>query len=223
VAIEKSGGCAIEEQPGSQGAYQTYPLTTSGGSCTSLSYDPNGNLWVSAGLGIWVLPAGLPANRPPVAVDLSAMSAALQPGDKILALQMAPDAVRVALLVSTPAGNRLLLAAAHLRGGGAVIGQPVTVGAGLSADPLAISWFNSYNLAVLVTSGIYEVPLTTGAAQQPAPQLLTTAPTGVQPTTMTTDGAELVVGTSQGQVYAEALSSPGWSSVTNGTDPVYPG
>jgi hypothetical protein len=218
VAVQKAGGCAVEEQPGGQGAYRTYPLTSSGGPCSSLGYDANGNLWAVAGNGVWVLGPGQGSS--PVAVDLSAMT--LQPGDQILTLQMAPDAVRAALLVKTPAGsNRLLLAAAQFQGGSVMFGQPVTVGNGLPDNPLAISWYNAYNLAVLAASGIYEVPLTTGATQQPAAPLAP-GPAGGEPMTLTTDGKELVVGTSQG-VYAEAVSSPQWSFVANGADPAYPG
>jgi hypothetical protein len=224
VAIKAPGGCAVEEQPSGQGAYRSYPLTTSGSPCSSLSYDANGNLWAAAGSGVWVLYPG----HSPVAVDLSAMTAAIQPGDRILALQMAPDAVRAALLVSTPgAGNRLLLAAVHVGGGSATIGQPVTVGTTGLTDPAAISWYDGYHLAVLATEGIYEVPLTTGAGQQPAPQLITPLPTGVQTLTLTTNGTELVVGARQGsqsQVYAEPVSSPGsWVLVAYGEDPVFPG
>lgn len=225
VAIQpNAGGCAVEEQPGGQGPYKTYPLTSSGGRCNSLSYDANGNLWAATGSGVWVLSPG----HSPVAVDLSAMSAAIQPGDQILALQMAPDAVRAALLIKTPAaGNRLLLAAANLRSGSAAFGQPVTVGATGLTDLLAISWYDGYHLAVLatagITEGIYEVQLTTSAGQQPAPQLISPVPATAQTLTMTTDGTELVVGTTQG-VYAEPASSPGsWSPVANGTNPVYPG
>src|SRR5215469_11719208 len=58
VAIDLNGGCAVEEQPGGQGAYKTYSLTTTGGSCTSLSFDVNGNLWAAAGGGVWVLSPG---------------------------------------------------------------------------------------------------------------------------------------------------------------------
>jgi hypothetical protein len=219
VAIQNAGGCALEEQPGGQGAYKTYPLTSSGGQCSSLSYDADGNLWAATSNGVWVLPPG----HSPVAVDLSAMSAAIQPGDQIRALQMAPDAVRVALLISTPTGNRLLLAAAQVRNGGAAFGQPVTVGTTDLTDPQAISWYNGYHLAVLATDGIYEVQLTTGAAPQPAPQLISTLPTNAQAVSMTTDGTELIVGTVQG-VYAEEASSPGsWTFISNGSNPVYPG
>jgi hypothetical protein len=219
VAVQDAGGCAVEEQQNGQGAYKSYPLTGSGGPCSSISYDTNGNLWAAAGSGVWVLSPG----HSPAAVDMSAMAAAIQPGDQILALRMAPDAVRAALLVSAPDGNRLLLAAVHFQAGSAMFGQPVTVGTTDVTDPAAISWYDAYHLAVLGTGGIYEVPLTTGAGQQPAPQLITTLPTGAQTVALSTDGHELVVGTNLG-VYAEAVSSPGsWSLVANGTDPVYPG
>jgi hypothetical protein len=218
VAIQNAGGCAVEEQPTGQGAYRTDALTSSGGPCNSLSFDVNGNLWAAAGDAVWVLGPG----RSPAPADMTAMAAAIQPGDQILALRMAPDAVRAALLVSTPAGNRLLLAAVHVSNGSATFGQPVTVGTAGLTDPLSISWYDAYHLAVLASGGIYEVPLTGGAGQQPAPQLIGTLPTSVQTLTLTTDGAELIVGTSQG-VYAEAVSAPGWSFIATGADPVYPG
>jgi len=221
VAVQNpAGGCVVEEQPGGQGASKSYPLAGSDVPCASLSYDANGNLWAAAGSGVWVLSPG----HSPTKVDLSA----IQPTDKILALRMAPDAVRAALLVYTPgAGSRLLLAAAQVQGGNVTFVQPVTLGTTGLTDPTAISWYDGYHLAVLATEGIYSVPLTTGAGQQPAPQLITPLPIGVQTLTLTTDGKELVVGTMQGTsqgVSAEQASAPGsWSFVTSGEDPVYPG
>jgi len=225
VAIKNGAGCDVDEQPGGQGAYRTYPITSSGGPCSSLSYDASGNLWAVADGGAWVLSPG----HSPVPVDLSAMTPAVQPGYRILSLEMAPDAVRAALLVRAPDGEiQLLLAGVQFRSGSAVLGQPVTVGSTTGLNPVAISWYDAYHLAVAGTAGIYEVPLTTGAGQQPAPQLLSALPTGVQVGTLATDGTELVVGTSQvgtsqGGVYAKAVSSPEWSFITNGLYPVYPG
>jgi hypothetical protein len=216
VAVQNAGGCAVEEQPSGQTTYSKSPLAGSAGPCTSLSYDADGNLWAAAGSGVWVLQP----NRAPAAVDLSAISADLQPGDQIQALRMAPDAVRAALLVKSSAGNRLLLVAVQFHGANAVLGQPVTVGSSLT-NPLAVSWYDSYHLAVLTGDGIYEVPLTGGAGPQPAPQLLSLAPTGAQ--ALTTDGSELVVGTSQGSVAAETVSAPGWLYVPNASNPIYPG
>jgi Lipoprotein LpqB beta-propeller domain/Sporulation and spore germination len=217
VAMPDGSGCAVEVRSGGQD-YQSYPLVGSAGPCTSLSYDANGNLWAAAGSGAWVMQP----NKAPVPVDVSALAGTIQPGGQILALRMAPDAVRAALLVHTPAGNTLVLAAVWLHSGIASIGQPVTVGAGLT-DPLAVSWYDAYHLAVLASGGIYDVPLTGVAGQQPgaAPYLFSTAPQGAD--SLTTDGSEFVVGTSGGQVWAGSVSAPTWSQVAQGTGPIYPG
>ncbi|MGB6456765.1 MAG: LpqB family beta-propeller domain-containing protein [Streptosporangiaceae bacterium] len=223
VAVQESGGCAVEVRSGNNSQYQPYLLPGSVGPCTSLSYDANGNLWAAAGSGAWFMQP----NRSPVPVDLSALAGSLPPGSQILALRMAPDAVRAALLVHTSSGkstgNRLLLAAVRLRGGTAALGQPITVGAGLS-NPLAMSWYDAYHLAVLAAGGIYDVPLTGGAGQQPgaAPYLFGPAYQGA--VSLTTDGSEFVVGTSSGGVFAASVSAPNWAQVVpQGADPVYPG
>jgi hypothetical protein len=224
VAVQDGAGCAVEVRSGSQG-YQSYPLVGSIGQCNSLSYDANGTLWAAAGSGVWIMQP----NRLPARVDLSALAATLQPGDQILALRMAPDAVRAALLVGTPTGNnnKLLLTAVRVRSSSsASLGEPVTVGAGLT-DPLAITWYDAYHLAVLAAggiAGIYDVPLSGGAGQQPgaAPVLFITAPQGAD--SLTTDGSEFVVGTIGGQVLAGSVSAPSWLPVAQGAaDPIYPG
>jgi hypothetical protein len=211
VAVPDGTGCTVQVRSGGQSAYQSYPLPGSAAPCTSLSYDANGNLWAAAGSGVWLLQP----NRGPVAVDLSAT----QPACPILALRVAPDAVRAALLVQTSAGNELLLEAVRIRGGAASFGPPVTVGAGLS-NPEAISWYDAYHLAALAAGGIYDVPLTGGAGLQPgaAPYLFSTAPQDAD--SLTTDGSEFVVATTAGEVWAGVSSL---SPVTTGADPIYPG
>jgi len=101
-------------------------------------------------------------------------------------------------------------------------GEPVTVGTG-EADPVAVSWSDAYHLVVLAGAAVFEVPLTGGAGQQPggSPHSLGTVPSGA--VTLTTDGSELVVGTSDGRIYASSTASPGWFLVTTGANPVYPG
>ena len=76
---------------------------------------------------------------------------------------------------------------------------------------------------MLAGGAIFAVPLTGSAGLQPggSPQSLGTAPAGAQ--TLTTDGSELVAGTGDGQLFGSSLSSPGWSPITTGSDPVYPG
>ncbi|HTA04215.1 MAG TPA: LpqB family beta-propeller domain-containing protein [Streptosporangiaceae bacterium] len=219
IAVQDRTGCAVYLKSASQQEYHAYVLSTTGGVCTSLSWDNNGNLWAAAGQAAWVL---RPQNRTPVAVGVAALSAVGQSGSRILALRMAPDGVRAALLVHTQAGNQLLLAAVRFDHGLVSFGQPVSIGAG-GADPIAVSWLDPYHVAVLAGGAIFSVPLTGSAGLQPggSPQSLGTAPAGAQ--TLTTDGSELVAGTGDGQIFASSLTSPGWSLITTGSDPIYPG
>jgi hypothetical protein len=218
VAVPTGTGCAVYLKSADAEQYRAYVLSASGGACTSLSWDNNGNLWAAAGKQAWVL---RPQNRRPVAVDVAALAANGQSGVRILALRMAPDGVRAALLVQTKAGNRALLAAVRIQGAQVSLGQPVTIGAGL--DPLAVSWLDAYHLVALAGGAVYEVPLTGGTGQQPggSPQSLGTAPLGA--VTLTTDGSELVAGTADGLIFASSAAEPGWSHITTGSDPVYPG
>ena len=199
--------------------YQAYPLAVSGRPCTSLSWDRNGNLWAAAGKAVWVLQ---PQKWHPVAVGVTALSAIGPSGSRILALRMAPDSVRAALLVQTKTGNKLLLAAVRFDHNSVSLGQPVSIGTG-GADPQAVSWLDAYHVAVLAGGAVFSVPLTGGAGLQSggSPQPLRTAPPGAQ--TLTTDGSEVVVGTADGHIFASSLTSPGWFPVTTGLNPVYPG
>jgi hypothetical protein len=219
VATQDGKGCAVQLKVAGQPQYRSYALTTSGGECTSLSWDNNGDLWAAAGDTVWLLRSQDPQ---PTEVGVAALAAIGQSGSRILSLQMAPDGVRAALLVHTKDGNRLLLAAVRFDRNAVALGTPITIGAG-GADPVAISWFDPYHLAVLAGGTIFEVPLTGGASVQSpgSSQSLATAPSGAE--TLTTDGSELVAGTADGHIFASSPASPLWSLVTTGWDPVYPG
>jgi hypothetical protein len=224
VAVQDGTGCAVLLAASGQTSYHPYVLSTSGGTCTSLSWDNDGNLWAATSRAAWVLEA---QNRRPIALGIGAL-AIDQPGSQILAVRMAPDSVRAALLVHTRSGNKLLLAAVLIGHGTVSFGQPVNIG-GLpnGADPIAISWLDVYHLAVLADNGfIYAMPLTGGASIQAggAPQPLGPAPDGAL--TLTTDGSEVVVGaldSGGSRIFVSSPASPGWTFVIDGSDPVYPG
>ncbi len=216
VAAEDGHGCALflpvpgsAAQTGQQ--YRSYRLSTSGGPCTSLSWDANDNLWAVAGDHIWVLrtstrqvvPVTGPANLP----------VGGQSGTTVLSLQMAPDGVRAALLLKTAAGNRLVLAAVTSSAGRFSLGRAVAVGTGL-ASPVAVSWYSPYELVALTSTGIWEVPLTGGAGQ-----LLAPAPADA--VSLTTDGSTLVVGTSSGEILTSATDGNSWVKAASGSIPSY--
>jgi hypothetical protein len=213
VAAENGAGCTLYvPAPGSSPAqYRSYPLSASGGPCTSLSWDANGNVWAVAGQHIWVLGAG---TRQPVTVSgPQNLQPAGSGGASVLALQMAPDGVRAALLVRTADGNRLMLAAVTSSHGVKSLGTAVTVGTSLSG-PIALSWYSSYDLLALTRTGIWEVPLTGGAAKSLGP-----APAGA--VSLASDGSSLAVGTSHGEILMPSDGGSPWSKVATGSIPAY--
>lgn len=220
VAVRQGQGCTLYLGTSYQNPH-AYQLSASGGSCTSLSWDGDGNLWAVAGSHIWVLPE---QNRTPLPVSTPPqLSPNGQRGTRIVSLKMAPDGIRAAMLIRTPDGNaKVILAAVSFsyQGGdgpisGASFGSPVAIGNGLPG-PSSISWYDDFDLVAVAGGGIYDVPLT-GAAGQ----LLTTPP--AVPESVSTDGNELVIGTSRNSIYVSPASSIAWKSIMKGSNPTYPG
>jgi hypothetical protein len=200
-------------------------LSTTGGACTSLSWDGDGNLWATAGNRIWVLRAG--AHARPEQVNVAPLTAALgsSAGFRVLALRMAPDSVRAAVLVQDKAsGNQVLLAAVSDQNGSLSFGRAVPVGGSSFRNPTALSWYNPYFLLVLNGSELLQVPLTGGAAQELGPVPATSAVV----TSIATNGSTLAVGTSANQVWISPEPDTTWQLVgprksAYGLLPAYPG
>lgn len=221
VAAKDGNGCQLYVQAANQDGRSTapnnVPLSTSGGDCTSLSWDNNGYLWAAAGQKIWALRA--PYSRAvPVALHAHLPSSSHR-APQIIALRMAPDAVRAALLIRSGTHNRLLLAAVREDRNQVSLGGAVPAGTGLH-DPTAMSWFSPYDLVVLDDSAIAEVPLAGGAAER-----LGSAPPGAM--SLTTNGVTIVVGTldhsGDHEIWTSSTMAVTWNKPVTGAIPIYPG
>jgi hypothetical protein len=220
VAVRAGDGCAVFiGRPGTKsGAYRGYQLATTGGSCTSLSWDSSGYLWATTPHRIWLVQPG----KHPQAINPPDMPGTTNADYSILALRMAPDAVRAALLVQTTSGARntssILLAAVSHSGSSASFGPAVTAGSGLT-DAVSLAWYNPYYLSVLASGAgiatIYEVPLTGGAGQP-----FGSAPAGAA--SLTTNGSDFVVGNSN-EIWTSPASTISWGHPVGGVNPIYPG
>jgi hypothetical protein len=203
AAVPDGSGCAIAVDPALPkdvgGSLVTW--TNRSGPCTSLSWDDSGDLWATSGSQVWVTQQRGVGTQ---SVPLPTLPGKNAKADyRVLSLQIAPDGVRAAMLVSGPAGNQLLLAAVTYFDGSPSFGPAVPVGTDLpSPGPVALAWYTPYYLAVLDGSQIYQVPLTGGQST-----LLSLPPTTAA-TSITSSGNALALGTTVGRPRVWINTSP---------------
>jgi hypothetical protein len=215
VAVPQGAGCVVRIGAKVAGAsFRSVTISASGGPCTSLSWDNTGSLWAVSGAGIWVLQAG---SSQPVEVSMPSM---LPGGSKVVALRMAPDAVRAAMLVQTAGKMQLYVAAVEFGDKGVSFGPAVPVGTDLASTGVtAVGWYNPYYLFTVSGPQLYQVPLTGG---QSLPLATGTLPAGVQ--SLTAAGNELAVATSSGAVYTSQAPYLSWTQIRGrASDPAFPG
>jgi hypothetical protein len=184
------------------------------GPCASLSWDTLGDIWAATPQDAWVLP---PGGRKPVPVSLPPLPGSRPPPYRVLALRIAADGVRAAMLVQTQSGARQLLLSAVIRNKNSIqLGPTVTIGTNLAAAATALSWYDPDHLIVLAGAQLYEIPANGGAA----------VPVGPVP-----PGTDSVTAAGPGYVATgglhEVLKSSGpdeiQQPVAKGTSPAYPG
>ena len=129
-------------------------------------------------------------------------------------LRVAPDGVRVAMIVRGPDGSHVMVGAITRSGSAASIGSPVQVGAKV-AHPGGVSWYDADNLAVLVGAGtaaaqIHKVPVNGGQPTELAPD--------ANAISLTVGGGQIVVGNSSGRMATFVVSTDSWRPL-----PLWPG
>jgi Lipoprotein LpqB beta-propeller domain/Sporulation and spore germination len=181
------------------------------------SWDSGGNLWVagkvSGSRGIWVMPAGA-KGRP---VKVSNLPIGSGP---VTALKVAPDGVRIAMIVGRGAQARLVLGAIVRSGGGVFITQPVPLAPGLPR-PTALTWYDDdHLLAITQRAGgtrLWEVPVNGDGATS------TIAPPGMASITAAGPQNALYLGMASGRLESSFGLGEPWRDMVAGTDATYPG
>lgn len=206
------------------------PVLESGdlpGNCTSLSWDNQGDVWAVAGSDVYVL------NATPTALQVIPVSIPAQQiagSDSFVSLKVAPDGLRVAMIVRGKNGASVYVSAitkdaknssvVYLAQGGPVL----TAGPDL-VNPITLTWWDSNHLLVLDrlhgVSQLYEVPLNGGESTK------VVTPRGAL--SVSADGSLIVVDTpaSDGDSQPTVLASRGlygaWVQVNAGSTPTYAG
>ena len=196
-----------------------------GSDITAISWDHNDNLWMVEDGAIYMVPA---AGKPAPVTGFG--------GGMVTGLSVAPDGVRIAIIVQDGTGSQLELAAVNPSGSasaqptGGQIGTPAAhpyisqvtpLGPNIT-DAIALTWYDADNLLVLDrTSGgntLWEVPV--DGQQATGPQL--TPPGAVS---IAADGAAnaLVAGLSDNRLAVSTGLGVQWQYLNQlGQNPVYP-
>jgi Lipoprotein LpqB beta-propeller domain/Sporulation and spore germination len=222
VAGITAGGGAVYFGGLSHGARLRVWRPTSG-SCTSVSWDDQDNLWIADGTQVWMLPPGSTSAQP-------VTPEGVPPEDEVTQFRVAPDGVRAAMIVRGTFGNQpvsqVQIAAITHSGPSASVGPPVIIGSAIP-DPEALSWYGADDVIVLNqdSSGaqLYEVPLNGG---QPVPIPIPATGGAIVSLTATNPGGstpEIVLGLPDGKIMIAANQGVFEPARAVGAAPAYPG
>lgn len=186
------------------------------GSCTSVSWDALGDLWIAAGGLVWMLP--------PNGGSGSVIDVPVAPGANVTDFTVAPDGVRVSMIVHDGSGSSVEVGAiTHSGQVASVQGLPVTIGAGIS-QPDAVSWYGTDDVVVLAgasaSAQLYEVPLNGGP-----PTIIATpgAPVAVTATSPEGSAAQIAIGLPGGKIMVSTDLGAFQPTRASGQAPAYPG
>jgi hypothetical protein len=180
------------------------------------SWDNAGNLWVAGTVhgssGVWMIPA---------AAGSSAVKAILPPRvGSVTGLRVAPDGVRIAMIIGSGRTAHLMLGAITHSGGNVFITRWVPLAPGL-VGPSALSWYDDDHVLAITqqASGteLWDVPVNGDVA----------ALKGAQPgmVSVTAAGSQnaVYVGTSDGRLENQVVLGEPLRDITAGGDAAYPG
>jgi len=206
---------AAAAQPHASESARALHARLTGMKVSAASWDHQDNLWVAGSIH------GRPAVRMLPGKGGAPLIVTLPPGiQQITAFRVAPDGVRVALIVSTRAGQHVLLAAVVHSGNQVSLAGAGTLGADLT-QPTALSWYDADHLLVVdqADSGpqLFEVPVngdrSTFQSIEPGMVSITTAG----------PHNNLFASLQTGQLARSSGLGELWSTPLLGRDATYPG
>jgi Lipoprotein LpqB beta-propeller domain/Sporulation and spore germination len=206
---------AAAAQPHASQSARALHARLTGMKVSAASWDHQDNLWVAGSVHGRPAVRVLPGNGG--APDI----VALPPGIRqITAFQMAPDGVRVALIVSTAAGPRVLLAAVVHSGNQVALASAGQLGADLTR-PTSLSWYDADDLVVVdqadVGQQLFEVPVNGGRSTFQSIQA------GMISITAAGPHNDLFASLSTGELARSVGLGGLWGAPLAGRDATYPG
>jgi hypothetical protein len=180
------------------------------------SWDSAGDLWVAGRVkgepGVWVIPAASGGRPVPVSLPIGT--------GPVTGLRIAPDGVRIALIVGRGASAHLMIGAITRSGGAVFITQAVPLAPGLTG-PTALTWYNEDHLLAITQSAngtrLWEVPVNGDLPipKSPQPDMVSITAAGPQ--------NALYAGVSGGRLLNSVSLGEPFRDISAGSDATYPG
>jgi Lipoprotein LpqB beta-propeller domain/Sporulation and spore germination len=180
------------------------------------SWDSAGDLWVAGRVkgepGVWVIPAASGGRPVPVSLPIGM--------GPVTGLRVAPDGVRIALIVGRGASAHLMVGAITRSGGAVFITQAVPLAPGLTG-PTALTWYNEDHLLAITQSAngtrLWEVPVNGDLPipKSPQPDMVSITAAGPQ--------NALYAGVSGGRLLNSVSLGEPFRDISAGSDATYPG
>ena len=180
------------------------------------SWDSAGDLWVAGRVhgqpGVWVIPAASGGKPVPVSLPIGM--------GPVTGLRVAPDGVRIALIVGRGASAHLMVGAITRSGGAVFITQAVPLAPGLTG-PTALTWYNEDHLLAITQSAngtrLWEVPVNGDLPipKSPQPGMVSITAAGPQ--------NALYAGVSGGRLESSVSLGEPFRDITAGSAATYPG
>jgi hypothetical protein len=211
---EDLAAAAKQHAPAKVGGLHTR-LTGTGFSTPS--WDSAGDLWVAGRVrgqpGVWVIPAASGGKPIPVSLPIGM--------GPVTGLRVAPDGVRIALIVGTGASAHMMVGAVTRSGGAVFITQAVPLAPGLPGPPTAVTWYDEDHLLAITQSAngtqLWEVPV-----NGDLPVRVSVQPGMVSITAAGPQNA-LYAGVSGGRLDSSVVLGEPFRDITTGSAATYPG
>jgi hypothetical protein len=207
-----------------------------GSGYTTMSWDADDDLWATAAGDLYMLAgnssqqSAQSAQAVPATVNVVQSNGEAE-AEPITAVQIAPDGVRVALVIGEGSGTSLAFGAITAQTPGPtrpgqpgllqILLSPFSVQGGTTSFS-QVTWYGPDNVITLGTAPgaqgplLTEYPVNGGSSTTISPDPDITSIT-------TSAGSELIAGAKGGALLADASTSGVWASIGNGAAPAYPG
>jgi hypothetical protein len=214
VYTEDLAAAAKEHAPARVGGLH---VRLTGTGFSTPSWDSAGDLWVAGRVqgqpGVWVIPAASGGRPIPVSLPVGM--------GPVTGLRVAPDGVRIALIVGTGASAHLMVGAITRSGGAVFITQAVPLAPGLPGPPTTLTWYDEDHLLAITQSAngaqLWEVPVNGDLA------VPVSVPPGMASITAAGPQNSLYVGVSGGRLESSIGLREPWRDITAGSAATYPG